>query len=112
MDTCQMKKSYILLFTIILISIFSYLSLFIYETKSLSAKVVREQYLYLQAKNHLDFFKEYIKETDLTNINKLELQNKNFEIYANIKINKLSYLINIYVKSKDNNISLHESFTK
>ena len=108
----NLKKSYILLFTIILISIFSYLSLFIYETKSLSAKVVREQYLYLQAKNHLDFFEEYIISSDLTNINKLELQNNDFEIYADIKKDNVLYLINIYVKSKNYNISLHKNFTK
>ena len=107
-----MKKSYILLFTIILISIFSYLSLFIYETKSLSAKVVQEQYLYLQAKNHIDFFKEYIKSIDLNTINKLELENNDFQIYADIKKESSVFFINIYVKSKNYNISLHENFTK
>ena len=107
-----MKKSYILLFTIVLITIFSFLSIFIYETKSLSAKVVEEQYLYLQAKNHFDFFKQYIENTDLKDINKLELENTNFDIYANIKNQDDLFLINIYVNSKTSEISLHESFTK
>lgn len=107
-----MKKSYILLFSVILITIFSYLSIFIYETKSLSAKVIEEQYLYLQAKNHINFFKQYIEKTDLKDINKLELENTNFDIYANIKKQDNLFLINIYIKSKTFDISLHESFTK
>ena len=55
-----MKTSYTLLISIILITIFSYLGISILETKSLRSTNLSNQYLYIQGKNHLDFFKSYI----------------------------------------------------
>ena len=60
-----MKKSYTLLITIVLITFFSVFSIFILETKSLRAENLTNQYLYIQAKNHKNFLKEYLTSIDL-----------------------------------------------
>ena len=60
-----MKKAYTLLISIVLITIFSYLAISILETKSLRSTNLSNQYLYIQGKNHLDFFKSYLLNIDL-----------------------------------------------
>ncbi|MDN5062795.1 hypothetical protein [Aliarcobacter butzleri] len=52
-----MKRAYTLLITIVLISTFSYLGVLILETKALKNQNLSNQYLYIQAKNHLNFLK-------------------------------------------------------
>ena len=47
---------------------FSVLDIFILETKSLRAENLTNQYLYIQAKNHKNFLKEYLKNIDLNGI--------------------------------------------
>ena len=107
-----MKKSYTLLITIVLITLFSILSIFILETKSLRAENLTNQYLYIQAKNHKNFLKDYLKSIDLTNINDFEIEDDLFKIYAKIEKNNSIFTINVFVKAKDYDISLHEEFTK
>lgn len=107
-----MKKSFSLLITIFLISIFSYLTVSILETKSLRNTNLQNQYLYIQAKNHKEFFKSYINSIDLKQIENLSIEDDFFDIYAVIE-NKTSFFeIDLYVKSKEFNISLHENFKK
>lgn len=55
-----MKKSYTLFITIVLITLFSYLSISILETKALRSENLSNQYLNIQAKNHMIFFKDYL----------------------------------------------------
>ncbi|WP_419675961.1 hypothetical protein ACN2CX_02800 [Aliarcobacter butzleri] len=55
-----MKKAYTLLITIVLISTFSYLGVLILETKALKNQNLSNQYLYIQAKNHLNFFEDFV----------------------------------------------------
>lgn len=107
-----MKKSYTLLITIVLITLFSILSIFILETKSLRAENLTNQYLYIQAKNHKNFLKDYLKSIDLKNINDFEIEDDLFKIYAKIEKNNSIFTINVFVKAKDYDISLHEQFTK
>ena len=107
-----MKKSYTLLITIFLITLFSILGIFILETKSLRAENLTNQYLYIQAKNHKNFLKDYLNSIDLTNINDFEIEDDLFNIYAKIEKNDSTFTINIFVKAKEYNISLHEQFTK
>jgi hypothetical protein len=78
-----MKKSYTLLITIILISLFSFLAISILQTKSLRAENLTNQYLYIQAK-----------------------------IYAKIEKNNSIFTIDIFVKAKEFNISLYERVIK
>lgn len=107
-----MKKSYTLLITIVLITFFSVFSIFILETKSLRAENLTNQYLYIQAKNHKNFLKEYLNSIDLTNINDFEIEDDLFDIYAKIEKNDSTFTINTFVKAKEYNISLHEQFIK
>jgi hypothetical protein len=107
-----MKKSYTLLITIVLITLFSVLSIFILETKSLRSENLTNQYLYIQAKNHKKFLKDYLKRLDLNDIENFEIEDDLFDIYAKIEKNDSTFTINIFVKAKDYDISLHEQFTK
>ena len=107
-----MKKSFSLLITIFLLSIFSYLAISILETKSLRNTNLQNQYLYIQANNHKEFLKAYVETLDLKDINHLKIEDNIFDIYANINKKVSSYEIDLFVKAKDFNISLHERFTK
>ena len=107
-----MKKSYTLLITIVLITLFSILGIFILETKSLRAENLTNQYLYIQAKNHKNFLKDYLKNIDLTNINDFEIEDDLFKIYAKIEKNNSIFTINVFVKAKDYDISVHERIIK
>ena len=56
--------------------------------------------------------KDYLKNIDLTNINDFEIEDDLFKIYAKIEKNNSIFTINVFVKAKDYDISLHEQFTK
>lgn len=112
MGNFTMKKAYTLLLTIVLITIFSVLGIFILETKSLKNTNLTNQYLYIQAKNHKNFLKDYIKELDLKDINHIKIDDDLFDIYAKIESKDSTFTIDIFVKAKDYNISLYERMTK
>ena len=107
-----MKKAYTLLLTIVLITIFSILSIFILETKSLRNTNLTNQYLYIQAKNHKNFLKNYINELDLKDITHLKVDDDLFDIFAQIEQKGSISYVDIFVKAKDYNISLYERITK
>ena len=107
-----MKKSYTLLISIVLITIFSFLAISILETKALRSSNLSNQYLYIQGKNHLDFFKKYIIDSDLKDITQLEIKDDFFDIYAEIEKKDSIFVIDIFVKAKDYDISLYEQVTK
>ncbi len=103
-----MKKSFSLLITLFFISILSYISISIMQTKSLQTKNIQNQYLYIQGKNHMSFFKNYIKSLNLSDINKVQMNDDLFEIYALIKEKQ----IDIFVKAKNYNISIYEKIIR
>ena len=107
-----MKKAYTLLISIVLITIFSYLAISILETKSLRSTNLSNQYLYIQGKNHLDFFKSYLLNIDLNDIQEIEIKDDLFDIKAKIEKENSSFSINIFVKAKDYDISLYERIIK
>ena len=107
-----MKKAYSLLITITLITLFSVLGIFILETKSLRSENLTNQYLYIQAKNHKNFLKDYLKSIDLNGINDFEIKDDLFDIYAKIEKNNSIFTIDIFVKAKLYDISLHEKIIK
>jgi hypothetical protein len=107
-----MKKAYSLLITITLITLFSVLGIFILETKSLRSENLTNQYLYIQAKNHKNFLKDYLKSIDLNGINDFEIKDDLFDIYAKIEKNNSISTIHIFVKAKDYDISLYEKVLK
>ena len=77
-------------------------------------KNIENQYLYIQAKNHLNFTKEYINSLnnlELENINSLKFDDERFEIEVQIK--KSEYFdIEIFVQSKDFDIRLYEKIVR
>lgn len=107
-----MKKSYTLLITIALITLFSYSTISILQTKALENENISNQYLNIQAKNHMIFFKDYLKNIDLKGVNHLQIEDDFFDIYAKVKFFDSKYLINVYVKSKNYDISLYEKIVK
>jgi len=107
-----MKKSYTLLITIVLITVFSFLAISILETKSLRSSNLSNQYLYIQGKNHLVFFKEYLINSDLKDITSLEIKDDFFNITAKIEQKNSTFIIDIFVKAKDYDISLYERVIK
>jgi len=107
-----MKKSYTLLITIVLISLFSFLAISILQTKSLRAENLTNQYLYIQAKNHKNFLKDYLRSIDLEGITSFEIKDDIFNIYAKIEKNNSIFTIDIFVKAKEFNISLYERVLK
>ena len=105
------KKAYTLLITIVLISLFSYLIISTMQTKSFANKNIQNQYLHIQAKNHLEFFRNHINSMSteqLKNMNKVELKDEFFKIEANIKNTNSNLQIDIFVKSISFDIRLHE----
>ena len=103
-----MKKSYTLLITLSLVVIFAFLSSQILEKKSLQNINLQNQYLYIQAKNHKNFLKEYLQNIDLKNVNYFEIYDERFLIYAKIKEENKKHITDIFVKSKEKNISVYE----
>lgn len=117
----KMKKSFSLLITLTLITIFSFLGIFIIETKSISIENTNNLYLESQSKLHLNFFKSYIKTLDLKKecLNEIEIVDDIYKLTANLaykedcSINKSnSVTIDIFINSKTklNEINLHEKF--
>lgn len=104
-----MKKAYTLLLTILLLTIFSYVSLQILQTKAIKSENIKNQFLYIQAKNHLSFLEEYLKSIDLKEIDSLKIDDDFFEIKA-IKSKDLKH-INLYVKSYDYNVRVTKIIT-
>lgn len=105
-----MRKAYTLFITIILITSFSFLTIFIMETKALKNENLSNQYLYIQAKNHMNFFKEYIKNEDLKDITHLQIEDELFDIFASL--DKTQNVFHLYVKAKNYNITLYEKVIK
>lgn len=102
MENRFMKKAYTLLLTILLLTIFSFLSIQILQTKAIKSENIKNQFLYIQAKNHLIFLEEYVKSIDLKNIESIKIEDNLFDIKA-IKSKDLKH-INLYVKSFDYNV--------
>lgn len=110
-----MKKSFSLLITIVLISLFSYLSISILQTKSFTNKNLENQFLYIQAKNHKNFLEDYIKQIkdeELQGINHLDISNEHFKIEAFIENKNSNFIIEIFIKSKKYDISIYEKYLR
>ena len=103
-----MKKAYTLLITIVLISTFSYSGVSILETKALKNQNLSNQYLYIQAKNHLNFFEDFVTDYDLKDITHLQIEDELFHIYAT----KLIDSNVIFVRARDFDVSIHKQIIK
>ncbi|QKF81259.1 hypothetical protein [Halarcobacter ebronensis] len=108
-----MKNSFVLLFTLILIFIFSLLCTNIFETKAIASTNIINQHKYIQAKNHLKFLEEYILYLPtLESINKIEIPDESFNISANIKRVDKKYEIEMIVKNLDSDIRVYKKIIK
>lgn len=104
-----MKKSFTLFSTLILIFIFSILVIKIFEIKSISSLNITNQYNYIQAKNHLIFLEEYVTSIDdLTTVDKIQIKNENYEIFALVKKISSKYQLELFVKTINSNINLYK----
>ena len=96
------KKAYLLLLTIIILSIFSYISMNIIRNINLKEENKTKHILNIQAKNHLIFLQEYVLSLDINNIKTIKIEDEVFDIYAQV-INEEAFL---FVKYKHKNYSI------
>ena len=85
---------------IILITSFSVLGIFIMETKALKNQNLQINICIFKEKNHLNFFKEYIKRAWFKDTNHLKWRWFIWYLRKNW-IKNSSYIAHIYVKAKD-----------
>ncbi len=92
-----MKKSFALLMTIILMTFFSYLSISIIETSTISSNIDKLKYLHLQANIHMDYIKKYIKSHTQNEIDTFILNDMRFKtkIISQNENNQTIYHISI-----------------
>jgi hypothetical protein len=108
-----MKSSFTLLFTILIVTILSLISIKIFETKSVNSTNLTNKYVYIQALNHLEFLEEYINSLeDVKNIDEIKIDNKEFYIKAIFKKVALKYKISLEVKAKNFNVRVQKTLTK
>lgn len=110
------KKSFTLFSTLILIFIFSILIIKIFEVKSMNSVNISNQYRYIQAKNHLIFLEEYIiylatLET-LESIDKVKIENEDYDIFALIKKKNNTYEIELIVEDFNFDIRVYKKIIK
>lgn len=99
--------------TTLLVLIFSFLSVNILQTKAFKNKTIQTKYLYIQAKNHKSFLKNYIrslKKENLETINKISFKDKAFDIEAFLEKKDSNIKVEIFIKSKKHDVSLYEGF--
>ena len=107
-----MKKSFVLIFTIFLSLLFSVYSLSILENNTIYSNLNKLKYLHLQAKIHIDYIIEQIKNTQDIDITNLTLNDDRFSLGI-IEKNDENLTYYISIKTIDNTpIRLSEVITK
>lgn len=104
-----MKNSFTLFSTLLLILMFSIISVKIFENKNISSQNTINQYNYIQAKNHLKFLEQYVRSLDsLELLNKIEIKDTNFEVYALIKKQEEKFDVELIVEEKDSSVRVYK----
>lgn len=104
-----MKKAFTLFSVLVLLFVFSLLGYKIFEVKSINSINIINQYKYIQAKNHLLFLEQYIKTlNDYSNIEKISIDDKNFQINAFVKNKSSNYQIELIVQSNEDKIRVQK----
>lgn len=112
------QKGFTLFSTLILIFVFSILIIKIFEIKSISSTNIINQYKYIQAKNHLIFLEEYInslldlESSNLDSIDKIKIEDQNFNIIALIKKEDKTNIIELIVEDLNFNIRVYKKIIK
>ncbi|AXX91646.1 hypothetical protein CPU12_04575 [Malaciobacter molluscorum LMG 25693] len=108
-----MKKAFSLLFTILIVTILSLVSINIFQSRAINNQNTINQYLYIQANNHLNFLQEYINSIkNLKNNDEIKIESNRFDIIAKVKKDEKNTKIIMSVKSKDYNIRVQRTLIK
>jgi len=109
-----MKRSYILLSTLLFVVIFSIFSINMAETNLYSSNLNKLKYLYLQTNIHMKNIKLFIKTHNHTQIINLKLDDKRYNLRITFVIlKKDNILYNVFIKTKDDTpISLYDTINK
>jgi hypothetical protein len=97
----KVKKSFTLLISIILFSIFSYLAVCIIENKAYSTNIDKLKYLHLQARIHLDYLVQYILNHTNEEIQNIQLNDDRFIIDITLLVENNTTCYHIAVSSRD-----------
>lgn len=108
-----MKKSFILLSSIILIVALSFYSINILKNKSLFSNINIHKYLHMQAVIHLDKTENFIKSNTLEEISNFTLTDSryNMKIITTRQNDKTLYHVSIET-SDDTNIRVYKTISK
>lgn len=98
-----MKKSFSLLTTLLLVVLFSFLSVKIIQNQTFSTQVDKLKYLELQGKVHLEKIKTFIQNDSIKNF---VLNDDRYELNYSFEGN----LTHIYIKAKNEPVTIYESF--
>jgi len=98
-----MKNGFSSLITLLLLSIFAGLLIFTFEVKAIKSENIKNEYLQIQAKLHMDFLNDISKTLNDETIKTLEFNDDVFRL----KIEVLENTIELYVSSVHHNVSLH-----
>lgn len=109
----KIKRSFALLITIMLLVLFSSLSISIIETQTISTNIDTLKYFNLQANIHLAYIKKYINEHTIEEIENFDLNDTRFsmKLVKYEENNETKY--HIYLETVDDtHIRLYDSISK
>ena len=97
----KIKKSFTLLITIVLITLFSILSISILQTQTISTNINKIKFLQLRANIIMNDIVKYIQTHNKAQINSFIIVDKNFDINITNTIDNNKTIYNIEIKTKD-----------
>lgn len=101
------KKSFALFTTIILVTLFSILSISIMQTHTLSSNINKLKYLNLQANIHMKYIQNFIKTHTKNEIEQLKINDARFSIIINSISSNNKTIYNVQIETiDDTNIRL------
>jgi len=107
------KKGFGLISVLILLVIFSFLSINIVQNQTYSSKINTLKYLNLQSTIHMYNIKKFILKNDDEKISKFNLDDERFSLNIRKEDVNDSVKYHIYIKTKDStNISSYDSIIK
>ena len=107
------KKSFGLITTIILVVIFSFISIIIVQNKIFSNRIDKLKYLELQANIYMLNIKQYIKTHTVSEIKNYTLSDKRYNLKIKEDTNSSINKFHIYISTKDQtHISLYNFVSK
>lgn len=103
-----MKKAFSTLISVIILTVFSALVVFIFEIKAIQSENIKNEYLQIQAQLHLDFLKHIVTQLNDDSIENLEFVEEPFTL----KVESTSSHYELFVYAKQYNIAQHTRIIK